>query len=204
MNNNLNFALYNSFLAIRISPWQGKCKYKGCGSHLGPYSSRKNPLTLLFGSWLIWLTNRSHPGQCYTGSSPVSIYPSATADELNLECLLRYVPSLYYALPSAAGFYKLMFYLCFIRQRCYLCRCYGGLCSAFLSVPRKVLLQACVLLYSVCFFVLCLTTPGLCSAFPSPPVKFVTRFCCVLVSNFILRVLPPKHWVCAVLFPWLL
>ena len=88
MNNNLNFALYNSFLAIRISPWQGKCKYKGCGSHLGPYSSRKNPLTLLFGSWLIWLTNRSHPGQCYTGSSPVSIYPSATADELNLECLL--------------------------------------------------------------------------------------------------------------------
>ena len=27
----------------------------------------------------------------------------------------RYVPSLCYALPSAAGFYTLMFYLCFIR-----------------------------------------------------------------------------------------
>ena len=88
INSNLNFSFYNSFLSIRISLLQRKCKYKGCGSHFGPYSSRKNPLALLFGFCLIWLTNRSHPGQCYTGSSLVSIYPSATADELNLECLL--------------------------------------------------------------------------------------------------------------------
>ena len=37
---------------------------------------------------------------------------------------------------------------------------------------------------------------GLCSAFPSAPVESVTRFS----QNFVLRVLPYKHRVCAVLF----
>ena len=86
MNNNLNFALYNIFLAIRTSPLQRKCKYKGCASHFGPCSSCKNPFALLLGSCLRWLTNRYRPGQCYKGSSPASIYPRASADELNLEC----------------------------------------------------------------------------------------------------------------------
>ena len=36
MNNNLNFALYNSFLAIRTSPLQRKYKFKGCASYFGP------------------------------------------------------------------------------------------------------------------------------------------------------------------------
>ena len=39
-------------------------------------------------------------------------------------------------------------------------------------------------------------TSGLCSAFPSAPVESVTRF----RKNFVLRVLPYKHRVCAVLF----
>ena len=50
MNNNLNFALYNSFLAIRTSPLQRKYKFKGCASYFGPCSSRKNPFALLVGS----------------------------------------------------------------------------------------------------------------------------------------------------------
>ena len=77
-----------AFLAIRTNPLQRKCKFKGCAPYFGPCSSCKNPSALLFGSCLRWLTNRSRPDQCYKGSSPAPIYPSASADELNLECLL--------------------------------------------------------------------------------------------------------------------
>ena len=145
MNNNLNFALYNIFLAIRTSPLQRKCKYKGCASHFGPCSSRKNPFVLLFGSCLRWLTNRSPPGQCYKGSSPASIYPSASADELNFECLLP-LCSQFVLYPSIG---------CRLLHANVLPLFYPGVSGViwFVSVlPRKVLLHVCVLLCSVCFF----------------------------------------------------
>ena len=41
-------------------------------------------------------------------------------------------------------------------------------------------------------------TPGLCSAFPSAPVVCWTL---LLLAIYVLRVLPHKHRVCAVLFP---
>ena len=47
-------------------------------------------------------------------------------------------------------------------------------------------------------------TSGLCSAFPSAPVKPVSYTLLLRFSqNFVLRVLPHKHRVCAVLLPWL-
>ena len=48
----------------------------------------------------------------------------------------------------------------------------------------------------LCFACFASQTPGLCSAFPSAPFKFV-RFC---LSRFVMRTLPHKHRVCAVLF----
>ena len=51
-----------------------------------------------------------------------------------------------------------------------------------------------------CFACFASQTSGLCSAFPSAPVKSVTRFC-GFSQNFVLRVLPHKHRVCAVLLP---
>ena len=48
----------------------------------------------------------------------------------------------------------------------------------------------------LCFACFALQTPGLCSAFPSAPFEFV-RLC---LSCFVMRTLPHKHRVCAVLF----
>ena len=182
MNNNLNFALYNIFLAIRTSPLQRKCKYKGCASHFGPCSSRKNPFVLLFGSCLRWLTNRSPPAN--VTKAPALLQSTQVPVQMNLtsNVFCRYVPSLSYTLPSAAGFYTLMFYHCFIPALAVLfdlCRC----CPVKLGCTF-------VFCFVQCVFFLCFTsqTPGLCSAFPSALVKFVTRFCCVLVRNFDLRV----------------
>ena len=52
------------------------------------------------------------------------------------------------------------------------------------------------------FCVLCLTNTGLCSAISSAPVEFVARLCLILLYSviFVLRALPHKHRVCALLF----
>ena len=79
-----------------------------------------------------------------------------------------------------------------------------GLCSAIPSAPLKFVARlslCCIVLYSVIFCFACFAsqTSDLGSAFPSAPVKSVTRFC--YAENFVLRVLPKKHRVCAVLLP---
>ena len=79
-----------------------------------------------------------------------------------------------------------------------------GLCSAIPSAPLKFVSRlslCCIVLYSVIFCFACFAsqTSDLGSAFPSAPVKSVTRFC--YAENFVLRVLPKKHRVCAVLLP---
>ena len=76
-----------------------------------------------------------------------------------------------------------------------------GLCSAISSAPVKFVARFCLIFLYSCsnFCFACLKasqTSGLCSAFPSAPVESVTRF----RKNFVLRVLPYKHRVCAVLF----
>ena len=79
-----------------------------------------------------------------------------------------------------------------------------GLWSAIPSAPLKFVSRlslCCIVLYSVIFCFACFAsqTSDLGSAFPSAPVKSVTRFC--YAENFVLRVLPKKHRVCAVLLP---
>ena len=56
-------------------------------------------------------------------------------------------------------------------------------------------LEFCTRVFS-CFSCFASQTPGLCSAFPSAPFEFV-RLC---LSRFVMRTLPHKHRVCAVLF----
>ena len=75
-----------------------------------------------------------------------------------------------------------------------------GFVQCYFLGSRKV---CCTLVFNFslfsnfCFACLkALQTSGLCSAFPSAPVESVTRF----RQNFVLRVLPYKHRVCAVLF----
>ena len=75
-----------------------------------------------------------------------------------------------------------------------------GFVQCYFLGSRKV---CCTLLFNFSLFsnfcFACLKasqTSGLCSAFPSAPVESVTRF----RKNFVLRVLPYKHRVCAVLF----
>ena len=78
-----------------------------------------------------------------------------------------------------------------------------GLCSAIPSAPIKFVARLClILLYSaIIFCVLCLTNIGFvqCFSFRSRKVRYLLllRF----RQNFVLRVLPPKHRVCAVLLP---
>ena len=59
----------------------------------------------------------------------------------------------------------------------------------------------CALFNNFLFACFASQTSDLGSAFPSAPVKSVTRFC--YAENFVLRVLPKKHRVCAVLLPLL-
>ena len=52
-----------------------------------------------------------------------------------------------------------------------------------------------------CFACFASQTLSLSTAIPSPPVNFVARLCCILLYSviFVLRTLPHKHRVCAVL-----
>ena len=56
---------------------------------------------------------------------------------------------------------------------------------------------------NLCFACFASQTPGLCSTIPSAPVQFAARLSLILLHSviFVLRALPHKHWVCAVLFP---
>ena len=87
---------------------------------------------------------------------------------------------------------------------CVLCLTNTGFVQCYSSAPLKFVSRlslCCIVLYSVIFCFACFAsqTSDLGSAFPSAPVKSVTRFC--YAENFVLRVLPKKHRVCAVLLP---
>ena len=93
------------------------------------------------------------------------------------------------------------------------CFSLGSLLSLYANVSRFVMrtslhkLRVCVVLAPrfplefctrvfLCFACFASRTPGLYSAFPSAPFEFV-RLC---LSRFVMRTLPHKHRVCAVLF----
>ena len=110
-----------------------------------------------------------------------------------------------YSLGSHKVCCTLVLYFAIFSNFCFACFASqtSGLCSAIPSAPVKSVVRLCLIfLYSVIFVFACFAsqTSGLCSAFPSAPVKSVTRFC-GFSQNFVLRVLPHKHRVCAVLLP---
>ena len=76
-------------------------------------------------------------------------------------------------------------------------------CSALPFAPVKFFARLCFALFSTfCYACFASQTSGLCSAFPSVLVKFLRA--CVLFYysvNYVLRALPRKHRVWAVLFP---
>ena len=86
---------------------------------------------------------------------------------------------------------------------CVFCPTHTGLVQCYSLSSHKVcstLVSYFALFSNFCFACFASQTSGLCSAFPSAPVKSVTRFC-GFSQNFVLRVLPHKHRVCAVLLP---
>ena len=97
---------------------------------------------------------------------------------------------LYFALFSSFCF------ACFASQT-------SGLCSAFPSAPVESVTRFCYALVRNLFCVFCLTDTGFMQCYSLGSRKV----CCTLVFNlfysviFILRALPHKHPVCAVLFP---
>ena len=144
--------------------------------------------------------------------------------------MLCYVTLCYVMLCYVMLCYVMLCYvmLCYV-MLCYVMLCYAyfasqtsGLCSAFalgslLSLyayvsrfvirtsPHKLRvcavlaprfpLEFCTRAFS-CLACFASQTPGLCSAFPSAPFEFI-RLC---LSRFVMRTLPHKHRVCAVLF----
>ena len=87
---------------------------------------------------------------------------------------------------------------------CVLCLANTGFVQCYSLGSLKVcctlkLVLYCALFSNFCFACFASQTSDLGSAFPSAPVKSVTRFC--YAENFVLRVLPKKHRVCAVLLP---
>ena len=87
---------------------------------------------------------------------------------------------------------------------CVLCLANTGFVQCYSLGSLKVcctlkLVLYCALFSNYCFACFASQTSDLGSAFPSAPVKSVTRFC--YAENFVLRVLPKKHRVCAVLLP---
>ena len=87
---------------------------------------------------------------------------------------------------------------------CVLCLTNTGFVQCYSLGSLKVcctlkLVLYCALFSNFCFACFASQTSDLGSAFPSAPLKSVTRFC--YAENFVLRVLPKKHRVCAVLLP---
>ena len=141
-------------------------------------------------------------------------------------CVLRLTNIGFVQCFSLGPLWSLYAYVCYV---CYVMLCYAyfasqtsGLCSAFalgslLSLYAYVLrfvirtsphklrvcavlaprfpLEFCTRAFS-CLASFASQTPGLCSAFPSAPFEFI-RLC---LSRFVMRTLPHKHRVCAVLF----
>ena len=72
--------------------------------------------------------------------------------------------------------------------------------SAFPSAPVVCCTLSLLVILVLCAFAS--QTPALCTAIPSAPVMFVARLCLILLYSviFVLRALPHKHRVCAVLF----
>ena len=111
--------------------------------------------------------------------------------------------------------YVMLCYAHFASQTSGLCSAFalGSLLSLYAYVSRFVIrtsphklrvcavlaprfpLEFCTRAFS-CLACFASQTPGLCSAFPSAPFEFI-RLC---LSRFVMRTLPHKHRVCAVLF----
>ena len=135
---------------IRASPLQRPCNAsinKSSASHFCLIRVRIHSLCSPILVLLRWLTNRSHPDQCYASSSSASNSPIASTvrmtDFLSPVFRWRYTPSLFTALPLAP--------------------------VRFLHVNVLLLFYLTVAV----LFVLCLAICCLCSVLRlAPPVKF--------------------------------
>ena len=121
---------------------------------------------------------------CFSNFSPYA----STRPAVRFCSALPFAPVKFFARLCFALFSKFC-YACFASQT-------SGLCSAFPLGSCKIFARLRFVLFRrFCFACFASQTSGLCSAFPSVPVLFYYSV------TYVLRALPHKQRVCAVLFP---
>ena len=121
-------------------------------------------------------------------------------------CFASQTSGLCSAFPSASVNSVTRFCYALVRNLfCAFCLTNTGFVQCHSLGSRKVCCTVVFNLFSsVSFCSACFAsqTPASCSAIPSAPLKFVARLCLIFLYSviFVLRALPHKHRVCAVLF----